>query len=292
MSLQPNLPTKQHKVTAARVAKPPVDDAAAKDVALLGSNIREHLKKMRSYEAEARKKADVPLRKAQNNYDTITRLLVEAKAKCDRAGFRKFRAKYCPDLGRSRVYELLQIGSGKKTLEESRTAKRASVAKSRKKGENESTTSDVADKPEVEPLPTAIGNVQPSTAAPAKSAEVEVVAEPDPDPEGKTDAAAAPPAIVEITTEQPPAGDDDTLVCVIRREWLALEALTSHTVAQVAQAIDPDIALLQEISGFIAALIAAKLAARFVGGATTGPDRSIPADLNVPGFLQRGGAAS
>jgi hypothetical protein len=98
-------------------------------------------------DADARwlhEKAGVELRKANDNWTTVTQLLAEAKAKCSTDGFKAFKKKYCPDLSRSRIYELLQIGSGKKTIEESRAAKRKSVAKSR--GKKESATDDVADK--------------------------------------------------------------------------------------------------------------------------------------------------
>jgi hypothetical protein len=99
---------------------------------------------MRGYEAKAHEKAGVELRKADNHWNTISQLLAEVKEKCDGGGFMAFQSKYCPDLGRSRIYELLAIGSGKKTLEESRAEKRKRVTKSRG---NVSVTSDVADKP-------------------------------------------------------------------------------------------------------------------------------------------------
>jgi hypothetical protein len=119
----------------------------------LGKQIAVRLQKMRGYEAKVQEKAGVELKRADDHRTTIMQLLAEAKAKCDRGGFKAFKAKYCPDLSRSRVYELLAIGSGKKTLEESRTEKRQRVAKSRRKV---SATSDVADKSAVsEPEETA-----------------------------------------------------------------------------------------------------------------------------------------
>ena len=127
-------------VTAAQIEK----EGCPPEVQTLGRRIAAHLQKVRDYEAKAHEKAGVELRKADDNWTTVTQLLAEAKAKCSTDGFKAFKEKYCPDLSRSRIYELLQIGSGKKTIEESRAAKRESVAKSR--GKKESATNDVADK--------------------------------------------------------------------------------------------------------------------------------------------------
>jgi hypothetical protein len=116
----------------------------------LGKQIKAHVEKMRGYEARAQEKAGVELHKADNHRNTIAQLLTEAMAKCDSGGFKAFQEKYCPDLKRSRIYELLAIGSGKKTLEESRAEKRASVAKNR--GKVSATSAPVADKSKVEPV--------------------------------------------------------------------------------------------------------------------------------------------
>jgi hypothetical protein len=115
------------------------------ELELLGKQIAAHLQKMRGYEAKAQEKAGIELRKADDHRNSVSQLLAEAKAKCDGGGFKAFQEKYCPDLGRSRIYELLSIGSGKKTLEESRAEKRKRVAKSRSKVS--ATSSSVADKP-------------------------------------------------------------------------------------------------------------------------------------------------
>jgi hypothetical protein len=139
------------KVTAAQIEK-----GCPIEVEALGYRIAAHLKKMRDYEIKAHEKAGVELRKAEDNWTTVTQLLAEAKAKCDAGGFKAFKKKYCPDLSRSRIYELLEIGSGKKTLEESRAATRARIAKHRGKV---SVTNDVTDKSTVESPPAAISNV-------------------------------------------------------------------------------------------------------------------------------------
>ena len=89
---------------------------------------------MRKYEAAANEKAGVELKNAQDERDTITKvLLVKAREKCKDAGvsFKAFRKQYCPDLSRSRLYAILAIADGRKTVEEDRAEKRESVAKSR-----------------------------------------------------------------------------------------------------------------------------------------------------------------
>src|SRR5689334_5772674 len=141
------------KVTAKQIEK---GCPTAIEVEALGYRIAAHLKKVRDYEAKAHEKAGVELRKAEDNWTTVTQLLAEAKAKCNAGGFKAFKEKFCPNLSRSRIYQLLEIGTGKKTLEESRAAKRESVAKSRR-GKKVSTTNDVVDKSAVEPSPAAIG---------------------------------------------------------------------------------------------------------------------------------------
>ncbi len=110
----------------------------------LGERIAAHLRKMRNYEARAQEKAGVELKKGDNHWNSVTQLLVEARKQCDGGGFKAFKERYCPDLSRSRIYELLAIGDGKKTLEETRAGKRERVATSRRK---ESATTAVADKP-------------------------------------------------------------------------------------------------------------------------------------------------
>ena len=91
----------------------------------LGKQIKAHVEKMRGYEARAQDKAGVELHKADNHRNTIAQLLTEAMAKCDSGalangvsltgstfdlsatgGFKAFQEKYCPDLKRSRIYEL------------------------------------------------------------------------------------------------------------------------------------------------------------------------------------------
>jgi hypothetical protein len=70
--------------------------------------------------------------KAQNHYDTVAACLREVREACDGGGFNAFHKLFCPKLGKSRAHELLLIASGKKTVEEVKTATRERVAKHRK----------------------------------------------------------------------------------------------------------------------------------------------------------------
>jgi hypothetical protein len=102
----------------------------------IGREIAARVKIMREYDASAEEKASHELRKAEDERDTINNvLLVQARAKCKEAGesFEKFRKQYCPDLSRSRLYVVLAIADGRKTVEQDRAEKRESVAKSRAK---------------------------------------------------------------------------------------------------------------------------------------------------------------
>ena len=131
-------PSASSVVTAAQIAEGELGD--------LGKRIAARLEKVRGYEAKARDKAGVELRKADDHWNTLTRELAEAKAKCDGGGFKAFKKKYCPNLSRARIYKLIAIGAGKKTLAESRAEVRKSVAQSRRK--KASPTSPVGDKSE------------------------------------------------------------------------------------------------------------------------------------------------
>ena len=113
----------------------------------LGKQIAARVKIMRDYDAAAEKKAGHELRKAQDERDTIHNvLLVQARAKCKEAGesFEKFRKQYCPDLSRSRLYAVLAIADGRKTVEQDRAEKRESVAKSRAKASSTSAVGDTS----------------------------------------------------------------------------------------------------------------------------------------------------
>jgi hypothetical protein len=82
--------------------------------------------------------------KAVDQVDSIDYLLAEAEKPCETTdAFAAFNQKRCPDLGRSRTYEVLAIREGRKSRKEIHALTRARVAKHRagKKA--------VADKPSV-----------------------------------------------------------------------------------------------------------------------------------------------
>jgi hypothetical protein len=69
--------------------------------------------------------------KAIDMFDSIGRLLDEAKEFCDTSGFDAFKRTCCPTLGKTRAYEMLAIASGKKALEDVRAEIRERVRKHR-----------------------------------------------------------------------------------------------------------------------------------------------------------------
>jgi hypothetical protein len=150
----------------------------------IGEQIAARVKIMRDYDASAEEKAGHELRKAQDESDTINKvLLVQARAKCKEAGesFKKFRKQYCPDLSRSRLYAVLAIADGRKTVEQDRAEKRESVAKSRAKAV--SSTSAVGDTPTVPRVATPNGTTveisgfSPKSKVPGNDVDTEASAE-------------------------------------------------------------------------------------------------------------------
>ena len=142
----------------------------------IGKQIATRVKIMQDYDAAAEEKAGHDLRKAQDERDTIHNvLLVQARAKCKEAGesFEKFRKQYCPDLSRSRLYTVLAIADGRKTVEQDRAEKRESVAKSRAKV---SSTSAVGDSPRV-----AVSGNDVDTEASAEARKAARKSEPEPE---------------------------------------------------------------------------------------------------------------
>src|SRR2546421_4453649 len=69
--------------------------------------------------------------KADQHYTTVAQLLATAHGACEEGGFNAFREMFFPNLGKSRVYELLAIGTNKKSFEEIKDSNRARVAKHR-----------------------------------------------------------------------------------------------------------------------------------------------------------------
>lgn len=96
----------------------------------LAKNIATHLDKARKSEE-----------KAQQHYTAAAEYLAEAQAACDESGFKAFQKKFCPDIGRSRAYELLAVVRGKKTLGEVKNSTRERQRRHRaKKAEQKSVT--------------------------------------------------------------------------------------------------------------------------------------------------------
>ena len=91
----------------------------------------EHLRKIGKQIAARLEKIDKQIVQAENHSISVNQLIAEAKTLCDEGGFNAFREKFFPNLGKSRVYELLAIGTGKKTVEEARASNRKRQAKHR-----------------------------------------------------------------------------------------------------------------------------------------------------------------
>jgi hypothetical protein len=79
--------------------------------------------------------------KAEQHRIAIGQLLVQVKKACDAGGFTMFRERFCPNLGKSQAHELLQIASGKKTVEEVKAESRGRKAKQRAKNKAEGKSS-------------------------------------------------------------------------------------------------------------------------------------------------------
>jgi hypothetical protein len=109
--------TKVSLVTAAQI-----EEGCPIEVQDLGRRIAAHYDKLIKCED-----------KAEQHKTAIGQLLVRAKEACDADGFTAFRERFCPNLGKSRAYELLQIASGKKTSEELKQEARDRQQKSRAK---------------------------------------------------------------------------------------------------------------------------------------------------------------
>jgi hypothetical protein len=107
--------TNEHKITAAQVEKECPD--ALQD---LGKRIATHLEKARKCEE-----------KTEQHYTAVAQLLAKAEEACDDGGFTAFCERFFPDLGKTRVYELLQIATNKTSVEQVRAKGRKRQAKSR-----------------------------------------------------------------------------------------------------------------------------------------------------------------
>jgi hypothetical protein len=97
--------------------------------------------------------ADRALERAENHTIAIDQLLSEAKAFCDEGGFKRFKEKFCPSLGRSRSYELFAVSAGRKTDEQTKNETRERQRKYRTKIKAKLAETErlpVGDRPDVE----------------------------------------------------------------------------------------------------------------------------------------------
>jgi hypothetical protein len=91
----------------------------------------DRLQQMGKQIAARLEKIDKQIVQAENHSISVNQLITQAKELCDEGGFNAFRDKFFPSLGKSRVYELLAIETGKKTVEEARASNRKRQAKHR-----------------------------------------------------------------------------------------------------------------------------------------------------------------
>jgi hypothetical protein len=149
--------TTEHKLTAAQVERD--CPAILQD---LGKCIAVHLDKARKCEE-----------KAEQHYTAIAQHLAKAKEACDDGGLNAFRERFFPDLGKSRVYELLAIANNKKSVEEIKASTRARVAKHRanKAGAPVSVTVTEKSGPEAEGAPTEAAPVDAPSIVPEQRPE-------------------------------------------------------------------------------------------------------------------------
>ncbi len=99
----------------------------------LAKRIEVHLEKASKYKE-----------KADQHYRTVGQYLAEAQQACDEGGFKAFRERFFPQLGKSRVHELLQIATNKKSVEEVRAGTLERVTRHRA---NKASSVTVTEKP-------------------------------------------------------------------------------------------------------------------------------------------------
>lgn len=119
------------RTTKKKVAKYDAKQIGSGALEVEGKFIAAQIKTMRQYEAKANELAGVELRKAEDNRTTVEKRLADVHAKCRGDGFKVFKAKYAPDFGRTKLYEILRIAAGKTTREEIRSNTAERVRKHR-----------------------------------------------------------------------------------------------------------------------------------------------------------------
>jgi hypothetical protein len=106
--------------------------------------------------------------KREQHYDSIAHLLATAHRACEEGGFAAFREMFFPNLGKSRVYELLAIGTSKKSVEEIKAGTRLRVSRHRanKAATSNSVTVTENSEPEAPGAPTEAGTVETASIEP------------------------------------------------------------------------------------------------------------------------------
>jgi hypothetical protein len=170
-----------------------VEEDCPRSLCKLGKEIGAHLDKARKCED-----------KAEQHYTAVAQLLRQAQKLCDDGAFTAFKAKFCPDLGRSRAYEILAIATGKKSIKQVRAATRERTARSRaKKAESATVAESTATKPNK--VETA-GNNDATESAQRRRAYYEA-AEAGDDPDTATTENAIPDPAGSVSAA--PSGNDD-----------------------------------------------------------------------------------
>ena len=105
---------------APKITATQIEEECPERLQEIGKEIRERFKK-----------AQNGYKKADDHMDTIKVLLNEAESLCDEGGFERFQEILCPELGKSRAYELRAIARNKRSIEETRARTRERVAKHR-----------------------------------------------------------------------------------------------------------------------------------------------------------------
>jgi hypothetical protein len=126
---------------AAEAAKAEKDAKKNDDLEQAGKRVAALYKSMCEFEAAVEEKAGFELKKAAEKRAALEQALVEAREICKAAGksFKAFQEQYAPDYKRTRLYQVLAIADGRKTVEGvregARDRKRRQRASVRDKGD-------------------------------------------------------------------------------------------------------------------------------------------------------------
>jgi hypothetical protein len=198
----------------------------------IGKQLVAHLDKARKYEE-----------KREQNVTAALQLLAQAEEVCDEYGFAAFKEKFCPDLGRSRAYELKSIATGKKSIEDIRASTRERVARHRaKQTESVTVTDSTAPATDASTLSHDNGASAVDSAEEPKERNARLLSETqsetdepddtkcDVDTDKKSDAAPAKPTILELWREAIPKERSNTLSGILEDIELQelLEVLPVH----------------------------------------------------------------